>query len=615
MNRGTLEAQGRDQADARPCAACVTTGAPTSPSCSASPRRPPCSPARWSSAIRCAAACATSRSGGSGRTDTGDVGTAILRRACSRPTCDARRRSPRQRRSSSPAALSPTKRRAGAQPTCWSTAWTSGSGPSTALPVPRAASYLSPALAAELGAQRRRRTADARAEAGTDSHRVALRQQGRRRPDAPPPGDGRAAARAARRVLAAAAAGKCGRCSCRSTALQRDLGVQWRVNTVLLSGAARRAGRSTTTLRLGRLGRAGRPRSPTAPGGPTLLVESAERHRQRRARAAAGGAAAGSACPPCRCSPTWRTRSARTASAGSVLAGHGDRIWPCCLLDAAPARRPRRRPTRIVLNEWAARELGASAGDASDVDYYLWDAAAGLQTKCAELHACRRSCRSQGLAADRRLAPEYPGITAGGEPCRLGSAVSSRSLARPSAWTRRTGASTGRRRRRSSRTSAASELWRSRYGAADVVAVPARPPRRLPRRAERRSALRCAASFRRRQWASRSLPVRAQALAASSGRRISASTSPISASSSWSSALLLVVLFFKLGVEQRLRETGILRASGFTMADDPPAARSRRRSCWPSAAGSSARPARCSTRGSSCTDCGPGGSAPSAPRC
>ena len=33
------------------------------------------------------------------------------------------------------------------------------------------------------------------------------------------------------------------------------------------------------------------------------------------------------------------------------------------------------------------------------------------------------------------------------------------------------------------------------------------------------------------------------------------------------SALLLVVLFFKLGVEQRLRQMGILRASGFTMAD------------------------------------------------
>ena len=33
------------------------------------------------------------------------------------------------------------------------------------------------------------------------------------------------------------------------------------------------------------------------------------------------------------------------------------------------------------------------------------------------------------------------------------------------------------------------------------------------------------------------------------------------------SALLLVVLFFKLGVEQRLRQIGILRASGFTMAD------------------------------------------------
>ena len=32
------------------------------------------------------------------------------------------------------------------------------------------------------------------------------------------------------------------------------------------------------------------------------------------------------------------------------------------------------------------------------------------------------------------------------------------------------------------------------------------------------------------------------------------------------SALLLAVLFFKLGVEQRLRQIGILRAAGYTMA-------------------------------------------------
>ena len=33
------------------------------------------------------------------------------------------------------------------------------------------------------------------------------------------------------------------------------------------------------------------------------------------------------------------------------------------------------------------------------------------------------------------------------------------------------------------------------------------------------------------------------------------------------SALLLAVLFFRLGVERRLRQIGILRAAGFTIAD------------------------------------------------
>src|SRR6185503_15240476 len=32
------------------------------------------------------------------------------------------------------------------------------------------------------------------------------------------------------------------------------------------------------------------------------------------------------------------------------------------------------------------------------------------------------------------------------------------------------------------------------------------------------------------------------------------------------SALLLTVLFFRLGIEQRLRQIGILRAAGFTLA-------------------------------------------------
>ena len=61
------------------------------------------------------------------------------------------------------------------------------------------------------------------------------------------------------------------------------------------------------------------------------------------------------------------------------------------------------------------------------------------------------------------------------------------------------------------------------------------------------------------------VPVRAQALAASAGATDFGEYFTYFSFFIVVSALLLVVLFFKLGVEQRLRQTGILRASGFTM--------------------------------------------------
>ena len=64
----------------------------------------------------------------------------------------------------------------------------------------------------------------------------------------------------------------------------------------------------------------------------------------------------------------------------------------------------------IVLNEWTARELGARPGDPLTLEYYLWDAAAGLRTATADFTVAG-IVPFAGLAADPRLAPEYPGIT------------------------------------------------------------------------------------------------------------------------------------------------------------------------------------------------------------
>ena len=121
-------------------------------------------------------------------------------------------------------------------------------------------------------------------------------------------------------------------------------------------------------------------------------------------RAAPRGRGEGSGFRLCRSSPTWPTRSVR-ATAGAVLAGHGDRA--CGASSDAPQPSPADPSDAIVLNKWIARELGAAAGDRVSMDYYLWDPAAGLRE--VREFTVTAVVPMAGVAADRRLAPEYPG--------------------------------------------------------------------------------------------------------------------------------------------------------------------------------------------------------------
>ncbi|HUJ24299.1 MAG TPA: hypothetical protein VLX58_22340, partial [Bryobacteraceae bacterium] len=63
----------------------------------------------------------------------------------------------------------------------------------------------------------------------------------------------------------------------------------------------------------------------------------------------------------------------------------------------------------ILLNDWAAKELGARPGDSVALDYYVWKGD-GLYTESAQFPLARILALS-GAAADRNLAPDYPGIT------------------------------------------------------------------------------------------------------------------------------------------------------------------------------------------------------------
>ncbi len=64
----------------------------------------------------------------------------------------------------------------------------------------------------------------------------------------------------------------------------------------------------------------------------------------------------------------------------------------------------------IVLNEWAARELAAKRDDRVTLEYQVWEEPGRLSPRTASFYVAA-IVPIAGLAADRDLAPVYPGIT------------------------------------------------------------------------------------------------------------------------------------------------------------------------------------------------------------
>ena len=71
---------------------------------------------------------------------------------------------------------------------------------------------------------------------------------------------------------------------------------------------------------------------------------------------------------------------------------------------------PELTPNGIALNAWTANDLAAAVGDAIEIEYYLWDATSGLTTH-TQSFTLEKILPIAGFAADRRLVPDYPGIT------------------------------------------------------------------------------------------------------------------------------------------------------------------------------------------------------------
>ncbi len=211
-------------------------------------------------------------------------------------------------------------------------------------------------------------------------------------------------------------------------------------------------------------------------------------------------------------------------------------------------------PDGITLNQWAARELGAKPGDAVSLDYYVWKSDGRLHTESATFRLAQ-VVPLDGEAGDRDFAPEYPGIT---------ESNSLHDWDPPFPLDLRRVRPIDEQYWKQYRTTPKAfialakgqQIWGSRFGRLTSIRI-------FPASGVYADSLR--AALDPAQMGLTAVPVRARALEASHGATDFGEYFVYFSFFLMVSALLLTGLFFKLGVEQRMREIGVLRALGFSI--------------------------------------------------
>ena len=207
----------------------------------------------------------------------------------------------------------------------------------------------------------------------------------------------------------------------------------------------------------------------------------------------------------------------------------------------------------IELNQWAARELNAKPGDHVTLEYYVWKSDGRLATESASFPLAK----IVPVTDDRDYTPDYPGITESDSlhdwdppfPIDL-------KRVRPideQYWkqyrtTPKAFLPLGR----------AQQMWGTRFGRLTSMRIS--PPSPAFARALHKA-------LDPERMGLTATDVKAQALAAARGATDFGEYFVYFSFFLMVSALLLTGLFFKLGVEQRLREIGALRALGYSMVD------------------------------------------------
>lgn len=249
----------------------------------------------------------------------------------------------------------------------------------------------------------------------------------------------------------------------------------------------------------------------------------------------------------------------------------GDRAIPYSLVTAldqqaftqlnptSPATSVDAQVPPIILNEWAADDLGVRQGDQIAMEYYLWHEGGRLETKTAKFQVVG-VVPIQGLAADRNLVPEYPGIS-GSENLADWDPPFPVDLQR----VRQKDEDYWHQYKTTPKAfiplQAGQSLWQTRFG--KVTSVRFWPASGRADETLRLIEEKLLAAVNPALMGVAVLPVRSQSLEASRGATDFGEYFVYFSFFVVVSALLLTTLFFKLGVEQRIREIGLLRAIGF----------------------------------------------------
>ena len=240
-------------------------------------------------------------------------------------------------------------------------------------------------------------------------------------------------------------------------------------------------------------------------------------------------------------------------------------------IDAGRAPAPVAPDDAIWLNEWAWRALGASPGDPVDVDYYRWQESGRLSAETARFHLA--GVVAIGGDVDAALAPEVPGVS---EASDIRSwtppfPVDLRRI-RPADedyWRRHRGTP-----KAFVSLARGQQLWGSRFG--QLTSLRVAGPAGGPVNADAAPgdsagappgfaiALRGALDAEAAGFSI--TPVRARGLAASEGATDFGEYFVYFSFFLIAGAVLLAGLFFRLGVDARVREIGTLQAVGFPSA-------------------------------------------------